>query len=291
MSNLEKPILALISAVILLACCLAATTLFAQERGPGGAVTGASASGVETRAAQLLEQGRGVERELAVGEVHSYGMKLAAGQLVSLLFKREGVPLVAALFDPEGNKIEQLGSSFAREGDQTITFQTATAGMYRLELRTFLKPKPPGRYLVKLLEVRAASAKDAARQSRQQTQESCREQNWVDGQGAFQVKLILTSLAGCMSAVADKLKPNYPEALEVANFTKAQVGFLNSRWHWGESVSAAYQNNLKADFQVLEFAAELSDQAKALAILREVADDVKIKAAHCSKSTRAWVRT
>jgi hypothetical protein len=233
-----------------------------------------------------LEKGKAVERALSVGEVQRYNLELAAGQRVSVLFKRYGVPLVATLIDPDGREVDRLGGSYAKEGEETMTFWPKETGTYRFEVRTFFSSKPPGHYQVTLVELAAATPKEEEHLSRQVTNESCQERNWLDGQGSLQVKLILNSIAGCMSAVADNLKASQPQASKVAAFTKAEVGFLNSRWHWGEPISSAYQKNLISDFKVLALAANDKDKQKAYAILREVADDVKIKAKHCSMSTR-----
>ena len=250
------------------------------------AAVSAPVTGDVPGAAQPLEKGKAVERALSVGEVHQYQVELAAGQLVTVQLKRFGVALVATLIPPGDQKSATLGSSYAREGEETVSFQAETSGGYRIELRTFLKPNPPGRYQIKLLEVRTASSRTEALLARQATQESCREKDWLDGQGAFQVKLILNSIVDCMSAVGDRVQANHPQTREVVAFTKAEVGFLNSRWHWGEPISAAYQKSLSSDFKALAYAAERADKSDAYAIMRAVSDDVKIKADHCSKSTR-----
>ncbi len=102
----------------------------------------------EAKDRQILQKGRVIERELAVGEVHSYEVALTAGQYVSVVFEKRGVALVATLFGPDGQKIAVFGSSVSRQGSEPVTFVADHSGSYRIEVRTFFKPTSPGRYTV-----------------------------------------------------------------------------------------------------------------------------------------------
>jgi hypothetical protein len=157
-----------------------------------------------------------------------------------------------------------------------------TSGIYRIEVRTYFKPTPPGRYKVKLADLRTSTAQDRMRLAVQ----TCEEKRWVDGENNFLVDLMLNSISECMSAVGLKLGSRYPQAAGIATDTSAEIAFLTSRWHWGESVSAAYQEGLILDFNMLSSAAKERDEKRAYAIMREVADDIRIKADHCRNSTR-----
>ena len=150
------------------------------------------------------------------------------------------------------------------------------SGSYRIEVRTFFKPTSPGRYRVSL---KPPDKIDLVGQS-------CEEKSWLDREDKFLVDQVLKSITECMSAVARKLGPKHPEAATLASETSSQVNFLVSRWRWGEFVSAAYQEILTLDFRMLGTAAKEADEKRAVAILREVADDVRIKADHCRNSTR-----
>ncbi len=225
---------------------------------------------------QVLERGKAIERELAVGEVHSYEVALTAGQRVSVVFEKQGVALVATLFGPDGQMIGDFGSSVSRQGPERVTFVANQSGSYRIEVRTFFKPTLPGRYRVSL---KPPDEIDLVGQS-------CEEKSWLDREDKFLVNEVLKSIAECMSAVARKLGPKHPEAATLASETSAQINFLVSRWRWGEFVSAAYQEVLTLDFRMLGAAAKEADGKRAVAILREVADDVRIKADHCRNSTR-----
>jgi len=231
---------------------------------------------------QVLERGKPIERALAVGEVHSYEMVLPAGQYISVAIEKDGVAAVATLFGPDGRKIGVFGSSTSRQGSEPISFATQISGTYRIDVRTFFKPAPPGRYRVKVAELRAVSHQDWSRLAGQ----SCEEKNWMDRENNFQVNVILNSITECMSAVGRKLGTEHPKAAGIAEGTSSEVGFLVSRWQWGEFVSAAYQESLVLDFKMLVLAAKEKDKKRAYAIMSEVAGDLKIKADHCRNSTR-----
>jgi hypothetical protein len=235
----------------------------------------------EARDRQILVKGKVIERNLAVGEVHSYEVALKAGQYVSVVFEKKGVALVATLIGPDGQKIAVFGSSVSRQGTEPVTFAADQSGRYRIEVRTFFKPTPPGRYTAKLTELRTSPGPHPPGGV-----QSCEEKSWLDREDKFLVDEILKSIQECMSAVARKLGPRHPEANALAKETGSQVDFLVGRWRWGEFVSAAYQESLTLDFRMLASAAGEADGKRAVAILREVADDVRVKANHCRKSTR-----
>ena len=236
----------------------------------------------EARDRQILEKGKAIERKLAVREVHSYEVALTAGQYVSLVFEKQGVALVATLIGPDGQKIAVFGSSVSRTGTEPVTFVADQSGSYRIEVRTFFKPTSPGRYTVKLTELRTATGRGKIGLAGQ----SCEEKSWLDREDKFLVDEVLKSITECMSAVARNLGPRHPEATRLAAETSSQVDYLVGRWHWGEFVSAAYQESLTLDFRILASAAREADEKRVVAILREVADDVTVKANHCRKSTR-----
>lgn len=230
----------------------------------------------------LLEKGKPVEKALAAGEVHAYALKLGADQSVTVLLEKHGAAAVATLFAPDGEKVGTFGSTASNQGTEQITFVTESAGSYRITVRTFFKPSPPGRYLIKLAEVHAASNQEKSGRARQH----CEEKNWLDRENNFLVKEALGSIFQCVSAVGHKLVTQFPQAAGLAAEANAEVSYLIGRWHWGEFVSPAYQENLIGDFRMLASAAEEPDAKRAFAIMKGVVEDLKIKADHCRKSNR-----
>jgi hypothetical protein len=231
---------------------------------------------------RVLKKGESVERLLTVGDVHTYEMTLDADQYVSVVFEKQGIALVATLLGSDGRKIGLFGSSASRQGQEPITFVTNTAGVYRIEVRTFFPPSPPGRYTANIAELRSSSDQDKARLAGQ----SCEEKHWLDRDNNFLVDVVLNSVLHCISAVGGRLEGTHPQAADIVAGSSADLAYLVSRWHWGEFVSAAYQENLVGDFRMLASAAQEPDANRAFAVMKAVAEDLKIKAEHCRDSTR-----
>lgn len=242
------------------------------------------AAGTTERAQQteLLEMGQPIEKTLAVGEVHAYSLQLGADRSVTVQIEKQGVTAVATLFAPDGDKLGTFGSTTTKQGTEQFTFVTESAGNYRISVRTLFKPLPPGRYLIKLAGVQPASNQEKSARAAQH----CQEKNWLDRESNFLVNEALDSISRCAAAVGRKLGGSDSKAGELAAEANAEASYLISRWQWGEFVSAAYQENLVGDFRMLASAAEEPDPGIALAILKAVVEDLKIKADHCRKSNR-----
>lgn len=231
---------------------------------------------------QLLEKGKPVEKALAVSEAHVYLLALGANQSVTVRLEKRGVAVVTTLLAPNGEKLGTFGSNASREGTDQIVFSTESAGSYRIIVRTFFKPSPPGNYQIGLVDVHATSDKEkSGRASRH-----CEEKSWLDRDNNFLVNEALESISRCMTAVGQRLDASSPKAPELAGEANAEVRYLIGRWHWGEFVSPAYQENLVQDFRVLAAASAEPDAKKAISMMKEVAEDLKIKADHCRKSNR-----
>jgi hypothetical protein len=228
-----------------------------------------------------LESGKPIERVLAPGEVHSYRLDLRAGEAVSILFERQGVALVGTVSDPAGGKIGRFGSNAARVGREPVDFTATVPGTYRIDVRTYLPADPPGRYKVTIAKQVAASPGGGGSPAASK----CVERPWRDHLNNFDVDSALASIAGCMETVSRKLGPDFPTAADLVADARAEADFLIGRWHWGEVVSPAYEESLILDFKMLAIAAKEPDRKKAHEILREVVDDLKIKAEHCRNST------
>jgi hypothetical protein len=236
----------------------------------------------KAKESEPLEKGKPVEKALAAGEVHAYALKLGADQSVTVLLDKHGVAAVATLIAPNGEKVGTFGSTASNQGTEQINFVTESAGSYRITVRTFFKPSPPGRYMINLAEVHAASNQEKNGRARQH----CEEKNWLDRENNFLVNEALGSISRCVSAVGHKLEASYPKANELAAEANAEVSYLIGRWHWGEFVSAAYQENLVGDFRMLASAAEEPDAERSFAIMKGIVEDLKIKADHCRNSNR-----
>ncbi|WP_298273582.1 hypothetical protein [Geobacter sp.] len=231
---------------------------------------------------EALEKGKPVEKGIGVGEVHVYALTSGAGQSVTLQLEKRGVAAVATVVAPDGEKLGSFGSAASREGTERIAFVAERGGMYRITVRTFFKPSPPARYRLLLTDVHTATEREKGVLAVRQ----CEEKSWFDRDNNFLVNEALSSISRCMTAVGQRLEGSHPKASELAAEANAEVDYLIGRWHWGEFVSPAYQDNLVQDFRALAAAAGEADAKMAFSMMKGVAEDLKIKAEHCRKSNR-----
>lgn len=110
-----------------------------------------------------LAPGQPIEREIAGGETHTYRFTLAAGQFLRVVIDQRGVNLLITLVAPDGKKIADLDSPVGAQGPEPVSLIAETAGLYRLELRTWQAQAPRGRYAAKIEELRTATPSDKAR--------------------------------------------------------------------------------------------------------------------------------
>lgn len=106
----------------------------------------------------LLTAGHEIEAQIEAGKVHSYWIDLRASQYVNIVITEDGPNLIAILLGPNGNeltKVEALETSRFKE----ISWIAETSGSYQLLIRPAVKAQP-GRYRVRVAELRVASRRD-----------------------------------------------------------------------------------------------------------------------------------
>lgn len=239
-------------------------------------------AGETANAAEPLLLGKNIEKTISFGEIHSFTLKLKAGQSAEVLIEKQGVAVLATVFAPDGKKIGTFGSISASQGTQPVNIPADSAGEYRIAVRALLKPTPPGRYLIRLNDVHPTSDDELIKLALQ----SCREKPWRDRDNNFKVNEALDAISRCLGAVAHRVEKNSPQVADTAAEAEADLEYLISRWHWGEFVSEAYRESLVGDFRMLAFAAGEPSTKMAAAIVKGVVEDLKIKAEHCRKSNR-----
>lgn len=111
----------------------------------------------------LLPNGKPIERELEGAQAHSYRLMLAADQYFSAVVDQRGIDVVVTLFAPDGQKLAEVDSPNGATGPEPLALITGTGGSFRLEVRSLEKDAKPGRYEVKIVELRAATAQDRSR--------------------------------------------------------------------------------------------------------------------------------
>ena len=131
----------------------AATQTFQQSR----ASQNTAKTGQKT---QVLKQGEPVEDELAGEQAHSYQLTLNAAQYLHVVVEQRGIDVVVSLFGPDGKKLVEVDSPNGTQGPEPLSWITEAAGTYRLEIRSLEKDAAAGRYEVRLVELRVATAGD-----------------------------------------------------------------------------------------------------------------------------------
>jgi CHAT domain-containing protein/Tfp pilus assembly protein PilF len=112
---------------------------------------------------QSLEPGKPIERELSGGRSHLYKIAMTSGQYLRIVVKQRGIDVLAALYTPDGKKIDDVDSEHATEGSENISAIAEAAGAHMVEVRSTEKTAQAGLYEIKVEELRAATAEDKYR--------------------------------------------------------------------------------------------------------------------------------
>jgi CHAT domain-containing protein len=110
-----------------------------------------------------LELGKPVERELSGGQKHFYQVVLSQGQYARLEMKENGANIAWVFQRPDGQTINEWTPYVPYAKVLAIPQVAETSGIYRLEIHTFAKAAP-GRYQLRLAELRPATENDRALQ-------------------------------------------------------------------------------------------------------------------------------
>jgi CHAT domain-containing protein/Tfp pilus assembly protein PilF len=109
---------------------------------------------------RLLENGKPIEREMAGGETHVYKIQLSAGQFLHLITEQKEIDVVLTLFSQDGNKVLEIDGPTGNRGVESLWFIGETAGDYKLEISSFEKNVPAGKYEISVKEMRAGITDD-----------------------------------------------------------------------------------------------------------------------------------
>ncbi|PYT01151.1 MAG: hypothetical protein DMF63_04165 [Acidobacteria bacterium] len=110
--------------------------------------------------AQTLEVGKGIERELKGGESHLYRMRIEANQFLSAAAEQKGIDVVVILSDPTGTKVKEVDSPNGTKGIEPLWYVTVIGGDFQIDVRSLEKEAKPGRYKIKINEIRSSTPED-----------------------------------------------------------------------------------------------------------------------------------
>src|SRR4051812_14617337 len=112
---------------------------------------------------RLLHLAPGVldEVELKGGEERAYLLDLAAGQYAGLVVDQREIDVKVSLKSAAGKTVAAIDSFNGILGPEPVPFVAETGGRFRLEVAS--SPGVPGRYILRLEELRPATSRDRAR--------------------------------------------------------------------------------------------------------------------------------
>jgi CHAT domain-containing protein/tetratricopeptide (TPR) repeat protein len=121
--------------------------------------------------APMLELNKPIERELAGDTAHSYRITLATNQFLHVVVQQKGIDVVVALFAPDGKKVAEVDSAMGDLDPESISLVAEATGNFLLEVRSFRKSAPSGRYEARIDALRVATTQDRARYAAEKAEE------------------------------------------------------------------------------------------------------------------------
>jgi hypothetical protein len=110
-----------------------------------------------------LEAGVQIEREMSGGQSHSYILNLISDQYAHVSIDQKGIDVLVKLFAPDGKLILEVDSPNGSQGVEPVNWVAEATGIYHLEVSSFEKDAPLGRYEAKFVSLRAATQQDRDR--------------------------------------------------------------------------------------------------------------------------------
>jgi len=147
-----------------------------------------------------------IQRELSGGQKQAFRVGLADGQYAKVLIKQLGIDIIARLLSPAGKAILVMDADPRKVGEEVIEFTTTGCDGCQLIVEARQRNAPPGRYEVRVAELRPATEKDfALNEARQLNSEA--NQLWREDK--FDEALPMAERA--LSIRERELGPDHPE--------------------------------------------------------------------------------
>ncbi|MGB7924025.1 MAG: CHAT domain-containing protein [Pyrinomonadaceae bacterium] len=87
-----------------------------------------------------------LERDLTVGDIHSYRLTLTSGQFMWAVVDQRGIDVVVALYGPDSKRLMEVDNPVGAWGPEPLFFEVKQSGSYKIEVRPRKTTSPPGRY-------------------------------------------------------------------------------------------------------------------------------------------------
>jgi CHAT domain-containing protein/tetratricopeptide (TPR) repeat protein len=115
---------------------------------------------VSAQTAKDLPALSAVTRELKGGETHSYRLTMTSGQFLYALVEQLNMDVVTKVFAPDGKQLTESDSPIDDLGLEPIVFVAPATGEYRVDIQSPYTDAATGRYQIKIVALREASAID-----------------------------------------------------------------------------------------------------------------------------------
>jgi CHAT domain-containing protein/tetratricopeptide (TPR) repeat protein len=120
-------------------------------------ISAASARGQTSAELPVLSA---VTRELKGGETQSYRVQLTSGQFLHAVVEQDNIDVATAVFGPDGKQLSESDSPNDRWGLEPVIVLAAASGEYRVDIRSPNSRAPAGRYEIRIIALRSATATD-----------------------------------------------------------------------------------------------------------------------------------
>ena len=112
---------------------------------------------------RTLEPGEPIKREMAVGQQHTYLVKLNADQFLRAIVEQDGIDVIVQVSGPDGNPLMEFDSESRPQGQEEVRLVAEVTGAYKLIVRPQLG-SVSDMYQIRIVELRAAAKSDRALQ-------------------------------------------------------------------------------------------------------------------------------
>ncbi len=119
-----------------------------------------NSSGIIQQDSTALEPGANIERELKGGEAHIFRLTLISGQFMQVVVNQKGIDVAVTLSGPDGKQMANVDNPNGQWGPEPVVAVAEISGTHRLEVRSPNKNAAAGRYGIKVVDLREATAKD-----------------------------------------------------------------------------------------------------------------------------------
>ena len=114
---------------------------------------------LHAQTATPLAAGAAIERDIVIGQPHTYRLTLTAGDFVRVTIQQQGADIAAALTHPDGQMLVTVDTFREVFRPETIVAIADATGVHPLEVRATRN----GRYVIRVDDLRAAAAPDEER--------------------------------------------------------------------------------------------------------------------------------